>query len=173
MTVIKDSKLRVMSSLDLEQVLEWRNHPNIRRYMYRTHEITIDEHRKWFDLASKNRAITLLIYEQDEKMRGFVKITQATCAQVADWGFYLAPNSPKGTGRNLGTTALTYAFTQIGLHKVCGQAIAFNRRSIDFHKALGFAEEGRMQEQHFDGDKFHDVVCFGLLRDVWQSAEED
>jgi RimJ/RimL family protein N-acetyltransferase len=114
-----------------------------------------------------------LIYEQNKKTRGVVKISQATCAQVADWGFYLAPNSPKGTGRNLGTTALTYAFTQLELHKLCGQVIAFNKRSIDFHKALGFAEEGRMQEQHFDGKKFHDVVYFGLLRDMWQSAEED
>lgn len=170
---MQNSKLRVMSSLDLKQILEWRNHPNIRQYMYRTHKITIDEHLNWFDLASKNPAIALLIYEKDEKPLGFVKITQGTCAEVADWGFYLAPNSPKGTGRNLGKTALKYAFTQLALHKLCGQVIAFNQRSINFHEALGFIEEGRMQEQHFDGNQFHDVVCFGLLRDVWRSAKED
>lgn len=164
-------KLRPMVGSDLERVLQWRNHPEVRRYMYTTHEICLSEHRRWFTRASVDPAINLLIYELDGKAQGFVNISRTRCPEVADWGFYLAPSAPKGSGRNLGKQALNYAFSQLGLHKVCGQALEFNERSIAFHERLGFVEEGRLREQHFDSNQFHDVVCFGLLKHEWQAAD--
>ena len=166
-------RLRPMAESDLEQVLEWRNHPEVRNYMYSTHVIRMDEHRAWYAKASKNPAIALLIYEQDDRALGFVNITRTRCPEVANWGFYLAPGAPKGSGCELGKQALDYAFTQLGIRKVCGQALVFNTRSIAFHKRLGFAEEGRLREQHFDGSQFHDVVCFGLLTNEWQAPVKD
>ena len=165
--------LRPMSESDLEQVLMWRNSPDVRSYMYSTHEIRMCEHRTWYLKASKNPAITLLIFEQGEKARGFVNLTRARCPEVADWGFYLAPDAPRGSGRELGKQALNHAFEQLRLHKVCGQVLDFNTRSIAFHRRLGFSEEGRLRDQHFDGDQFHDVVCFGLLSNEWRALEED
>ncbi|WP_309045384.1 UDP-4-amino-4,6-dideoxy-N-acetyl-beta-L-altrosamine N-acetyltransferase [Marinobacter sediminicola] len=162
-------RLRPMNEADLERVLHWRNHPEVRRYMYTTHEIKLGEHRKWFAGASTNPAIDLLIYEREDQGMGFVNITRTRCPEVADWGFYLAPDAPKGTGRLLGNQALAYAFGKLGLHKVCGQALGFNERSIAFHKALGFLKEGHLRDQHFDGNEFHDVVCFGLLIHEWQT----
>lgn len=160
--------LRPMMEADLEQVLHWRNHPSVRRYMYTAHEICIEEHRNWFANASINPAIELMIYEQDEKGQGFVNITRTRCPEVADWGFYLASDAPKGSGYELGNQVLLHAFSKMRLHKVCGQVLGFNERSIAFHKKLGFKEEGRLQEQYFDGNHFHDVVCFGLLNREWQ-----
>jgi UDP-4-amino-4,6-dideoxy-N-acetyl-beta-L-altrosamine N-acetyltransferase len=162
-----------MVEADLEQVLEWRNHPTVRRYMYSTHEIRTDEHRVWFVNANNNPALALLIYEQDGKSQGFVNITRTRSPEVADWGFYLAPGAPKGSGVELGKQALNYAFARLNLHKVCGQAIRFNTRSIAFHKRLGFTEEGCMRDQHFDGRQFHDVLCFGLLSNEWRALVED
>lgn len=166
-------KLRPMTESDLVDVLQWRNHPEVRRYMYTTHEIRLDEHRKWFAGASENPAIELLIYEQDGTAQGFVNITRTRCREIADWGFYLAPDAQKGRGRVLGTQALNYAFADMDLHKLCGQALGFNERSISFHQRLGFTEEGRLREQHFDGSQFHDVVCFGLLNCEWQAQVKD
>lgn len=165
--MVEDS-VRPMTGEDLELVLSWRNHPEVRRFMYTSHEIGEDEHRAWFDRARANPAITLLIYERDGEPRGFVNITRSRAETVADWGFYLAPEAEKGTGRKLGSQALAYAFDTLGLHKLCGQALGFNERSIAFHKALGFLEEGRLRDQHFDGAAYHDVVCFGLLVDEWK-----
>lgn len=168
-----DHDLRPMTESDLEQVLQWRNHPDVRRYMYTTHEIRLEEHRKWFANASTNSAIELLIYEQDGKAQGFVNIAWTRCPEVADWGFYLAPDAPKGSGGELGKQALNYAFAQLGLHKLCGQALGFNQRSIAFHRRLGFTEEGCLREHHFDGEYFHDVVCFGLLNREWQEQVKE
>lgn len=165
--------LRPMNESDLEKVLVWRNAPDVRSYMYSTHEIRMDEHCAWYADRSKNTATALLIYERGGKASGFVNITRTRCPEVADWGFYLAPDALIGSGRELGKQALKYAFVQLGLHKVCGQALGFNARSITFHTRLGFTEEGRLRDQHFDGSQFHDVVCFGLLRNEWQNLAED
>ncbi|WP_405420706.1 UDP-4-amino-4,6-dideoxy-N-acetyl-beta-L-altrosamine N-acetyltransferase [Marinobacter flavimaris] len=168
-----DHTLRPMTESDLEQVLQWRNHLEVRSYMYTTHEIRVEEHRKWFMNASPDPAIELLIYEQGGKAQGFVNIARTRCPEVADWGFYLAPNALKGSGRELGKQALNYAFGRLRLHKVCGQALGFNERSITFHKRLGFVEEARLRDQHFNGSQFHDVVCFGLLNSEWQAQTKD
>lgn len=168
-----DHTLRPMTESDLEQVLQWRNHLEVRRYMYTSHEIRLEEHRNWFINAAANPAIELLIYEQGGMAQGFVNITRTRCPEVADWGFYLAPDALKGSGRELGKQALNYAFEELNLHKVCGQALGFNDRSISFHKKLGFVEEGRLRQQHFDGNEFHDVVCFGILKTEWLFQAKD
>jgi UDP-4-amino-4,6-dideoxy-N-acetyl-beta-L-altrosamine N-acetyltransferase len=158
-----------MTRKDLELVLAWRNHEDVRRYMYTQHEVCLEEHTRWFERASLDASRHLLVFEVGAVSLGFINIQQIAPGGVADWGFYAAPDAPKGTGRKLGQTALRYAFTLAGLHKLCGQAIAYNERSIKFHLSQGFQQEGILRDQHFDGQRHHDVVCFGLIAAEWQA----
>lgn len=162
--------VRPMNEGDLELVLSWRNHPEVRRYMYTQHEIALEEHSRWFARASQDPARHLLVFEIDTLPLGFINIHQMASGGIADWGFYAAPDAPKGVGRVLGQAALRYAFETVTLHKLCGQALAFNERSIRFHLNLGFQQEGVLRHQHFDGQQYHDVVCFGLLASEWHQA---
>lgn len=161
-------RVRTMTLADLESVLAWRNHPDIRRYMYTQHEISLAEHRDWFERASLDPHKHLLIFESDGAPMGFINFSQLGGSAVADWGFYIAPDAPKGSGRALGNLAVEYGFRQINLHKICGQALAFNERSVNFHRKMGFQQEGILRDQHFDGERYHSVVCFGLLCHEWQ-----
>lgn len=159
--------VRPMTEVDLEQVLSWRNHQEVRRYMFTQHKISLEEHAHWFARASQDPARHLLVFEIDRCPVGFINIHQIASGGIADWGFYAAPDAPKGTGRALGQTALRYAFEATGLYKLCGEALAFNERSIRFHISLGFQREGVLRQQHFDGQQYHDVVRFGLLANEW------
>lgn len=162
--------LRPMDETDLEQVLTWRNHPEIRRFMYTQHEITLEEHTRWFESAAIDPDRYLLMFEINTTPVGFINIHRVASGGIADWGFYAAPDAPKGTGSALGKAALRYAFEEAELHKLCGQALAFNERSIHFHLNLGFQREGTLRHQHFDGQQYHDVVCLGLLASEWHPA---
>lgn len=162
--------IRPMTASDLPQTLAWRNHPDISRWMYSRHLIGIDEHRQWFERTSQNGQCHLLIFELDAQPMGFVQLTRLHGGPIADWGFYAAPYAQKGTGRLLGNCALRHAFGPLGLHKVCGEAIADNTRSIRLHLALGFSQEGLQSEQYFDGTHYHDVLCFGLLAAKWSAV---
>lgn len=169
MTAAVHQRVRPMTHADLEQVLAWRNHEEVRRYMYTQHEISLVEHTRWLERASKDPSRHLLVFESNAAPLGFINLHQIAPGGVADWGFYAAPDAPKGTGRQLGHAAIQYAFTQVGLHKLCGQALAYNERSIKFHLNHGFQQEGVLRDQHFDGQSYHDVVCFGLLAPEWQA----
>lgn len=164
--------LRVMAAADLEQVLAWRNHPEIRRYMYTTHEIGLSEHRAWFERASQDARKHLLVFESHGDAVGFVNLTELGAHGIADWGFYVAPDAAKGTGLKLGQAALTHAFQTLGLHKVCGQALDFNERSINFHGRLGFVQEGVLRDQHFNGERYCSIVAFGILSHEWKALQK-
>lgn len=156
-----------MVHADLRQVLIWRNHPDVRRYMFTQHEITLDEHQRWFEGALLDPKKHLLIFEPDQQPLGFVNFTETLNGGISDWGFYISPNAPKGSGRQLGHAALNHAFGQLKLHKVCAQALAYNERSIQFHQSLGFQREGSLRDQHFDGKRYHHIIQFGLLSCEW------
>lgn len=162
------SQIRPMVQADLERVLAWRNHPEVRRYMYTQHEISLDEHQRWFVRALTNPKKHLLIFEANEQALGFVNFNETESEGIADWGFYVAPDAPKGTGRQLGHAALGHALKQLNFHKICGQALAYNERSCKFHQSMGFQQEGILRDQHFDGMRYHHIICFGLLRHEWQ-----
>lgn len=159
--------IRPMESDDLEMVLTWRNHPEIRRYMLSQHVITFDEHRDWFERVSNDETKRLLIVQEGPLALGFVQFFGVASRAIADWGFYAAPEAAKGSGAKLGAVALTFAFQELQLHKVCGQALGFNEASKRFHRSLGFREEGRLREQHLIGGAYHDLICFGLLSNEW------
>lgn len=164
--------LRPMTEADLPQVLNWRNHEEVRRFMYTNHVITPDEHADWYARASGDGGVWLLVFEIDSVAQGVVNIARTRCPEVADWGFYLAPGAVKGAGRMLGRAVLEYAFGELGLHKLCGQVLGYNDRSIRFHTRLGFCREGTLRDQHCSDLGYHDVICFGLLASEWQGFDE-
>ena len=166
-------QVRPMEEADLERVLSWRNHPDVRRWMYTTHEIDMDEHRRWFEGACKDPQRHLLVFESDETPLGFLNLQQLDDEGVGEWGFYLAPGAPRGSGRCLGVAALDHAFDVLGLHKISGHALEANERSVRFHLRLGFRNEGLRHDPHLAEDGVqHSVICFGLLRDEWPAARE-
>ncbi|NKJ22869.1 UDP-2,4-diacetamido-2,4,6-trideoxy-beta-L-altropyranose hydrolase [Dyella sp. SG609] len=158
-----EATVRPMRPDDLDAVLSWRNHPDVRRHMYTTHEIGIAEHRAWYERSAADPRRHLLIVEQAGQPLGFVHFTEAATDDVADWGFYAVPGAPPGTGRRLGAAALDHAFGTLGLRKVRGQALLSNERSQAMHRALGFTGEALPEPGHPV-----DSVGFGLTARQWR-----
>lgn len=149
-------------------VLSWRNHPAVRDFMLTQHEISLEEGLQWFARVKVDKTRQQLIVMDGTAPLGFVQFNSVSQGGIADWGFYVRPNAPKGSGSKLGQAALIHAFNIIGLHKVCGQAIERNAASFAFHQKMGFREEGRLRDQQRIKDRYHTLVCFGLLANEWQ-----
>lgn len=166
-----NSNIRIMNHQDLDLVLCWRNHHDVRPFMYSQHEIARNEHEDWFHKMSEDPATHALIFEIECNPCGFVQFKVMEKGRVAEWGFYLGPNAPRGAGRKLGRKGLDYAFGSLGCNKVRGQALAHNDRSIRFHLLLGFREEELSREHYCNDERYHDVVQFGLTKAEWQQVE--
>jgi UDP-4-amino-4,6-dideoxy-N-acetyl-beta-L-altrosamine N-acetyltransferase len=170
--MIENCRVRAVIREDLPTILAWRNHPSIRNFMLTRHEITLAEHRAWFERASEDKTRRLLVVENGAEPIGYVQFANVVAAGISDWGFYARPEAPKGSGRKLGTAALAYAFDVLELHKVCGQAIASNQASIALHARLGFTREGVLRDQQRIDGAYHSLVCFGLLKREWLSGRK-
>ncbi len=168
--MFETSTVRLVAQADLALILSWRNHPDVRRFMFTQHEISPDEHQKWFSKVSLDNSRCLLVVEEGREPVGFVQFTQSASKGVADWGFYTDPEAPKGTGRKLGMAALEYAFTHLKLHKICGQVISSNPVSIGFHHRLGFIQEGVLRVHQLSNGEYQDLYCFGMLKHEWSAA---
>lgn len=164
---------RRMSENDLEYVLAWRNHPDIRRFMLSPHEITIAEHRAWFDRASRDETRALLVIEEGGQPRGCVLFSGVQKNSAADWSFYSAPGNPAGSGTRICSTALDFAFSELKLHKAAGQVLDFNRASIRLHQRLGFTQEGILREHSLINGVHHNLLCFGILSNEWMTINKN
>ena len=160
--------VRLLTYEDLPTLLAWRNHSDVRTFMLTQHEISLEEHHRWFSTASQDSTRRLLIVEVAQDPIGFVQLSNVGPGGIADWGFYARPNAAKGSGRKIGVAALNYAFHDLGLHKVCGQAIKQNAASISFHKRLGFQQEGVLRDHVRIEGVYHTLIVFGMLAIEWQ-----
>ena len=160
--------IRSMIEDDLPMVLTWRNHPEVRRFMFTQHEISLTEHTQWFKRVVQDNTRRLLIVQENGSPIGYVQFSNVEPGGVADWGFYACPGASKGTGRKLGEIALDHAFGQLELHKVCGQVIEKNHASKRFHERLGFKPEAVLPDQKRMNGQYQTLICFGLLAREWQ-----
>lgn len=173
MIELKGDRLREMTSKDLKQVLQWRNHPDVRKNMYTYHEITETEHAHWFERTTNDPAIKHFIFEADDKPLGFVSFSQIDKQNKrAHWAFYSGSLNVKGLGSRMESLALLYAFESLNLNKLCCEVLSFNEPVVKFHQRFGFEVEGTLKEHYFrDGEAF-DVVLLALFKSSWPAVKE-
>jgi UDP-4-amino-4,6-dideoxy-N-acetyl-beta-L-altrosamine N-acetyltransferase len=160
--------IRTMVEEDLNMVLAWRNHLEVRRFMFTQHEISLAEHTQWFMRAVQDSNQRLLIVQEESSPTGFVQFSNVEPGGVTRWGFYARADAAKGTGRKLGASALRHAFGQLKPHKVCGQAIYTNKASVRSHERVGFKREAVLLDQNRINDAYQTLIGFGLLASEWQ-----
>lgn len=161
-------RLRPIGEADLAQILEWRNSPDVRVFMYTGHEISLSEHKAWFERIAHDRSRRSWIFEADGEPMGVVNLTRIDMtSREAHWGFYVRPGAPKGSGLRLGRLALAEAFGHLALNRLIGEVLASNDASLHFHRKLGFEHECILEAYHHDGDAAHDVHVFSLTRAAW------
>ena len=153
---------------DLPQVLAWRNHPQVRRHMLTQHEISVEEHAHWFSQIQQNPQRRVVLVHEGKQALGLAHFAPVNPHGVVDWGFYLTPEAPRGSGSKLARVALDFAFKQQGWHKVCGQVISSNAASCRFHLKLGFSLEGVLRQQALICNEWLSMWCFGLLSRDWK-----
>lgn len=160
MTLI--NKLRDVVESDAKLIWTWRNHPQIRQWMFNQNSIDFQEHLTWFLTQLKNPAKIFLIYSHNDVECGFINFTKYDSENAWEWGFYTSPECPKGIGRYMGKTAMQYAFEVMHANKIYGEVLEENYRSIKLHERLGFSHEGFLDRHCLSDGSYQNVLLFGL-----------
>lgn len=162
--------LREIKESDLEQLFIWRNLKHIRNNMYNDKEIKLEEHLAWFrglSFLSKQQAF---VYEYEGALVGYVSFSNMDYRNHhCWWGFYIGNNlGMKGMGTFMGKAALNAAFYDYDFHKVYGEILSFNEKSIRYHERLGFTKEGALTEHIYRNQTYYDVIVYGLKKEEWE-----
>lgn len=168
--MISSCRARLMTKSDLRMVREWRNHPDVRRWMISQHEISEDEHSAWFDRIRGDSKKTAIIVEHCEQPIGFVQFCCLRTQGTVEWGFYAKPLSKRGTGLKLGMAAIEYAFKEMGVKRIVAQILAANEVSINFHRRLGFVGELSYVDELVGRHSGNDFIYFSLDEFSWRKS---
>ena len=152
------------------QTLDWRNDPDVAQYMYRTDPISREVHDAWFSrllVAQDHKGWAVVM---DDKPVGAAFISEIdNDNRRASWAFYLA--DPSTRGRGVGSAVeylvLEQAFTELKLHKLCGEVLSFNQAVLAMHKKFGFVEEGCLREHWMRDGKWLDVHVIAMFDKTW------
>ena len=121
--------------------------------------------QKSFEDASRNDSVVQFVVADRDVRVGFVELDEIewdrSRAAVAYW--IVPDHQTAGYGRDALETLVGYAFEQLGLHKLTGEAFSTKRASMGLLDAVGFVEEGRLREEEYVDGEWVDVVRFGLL----------
>src|SRR5262245_16001725 len=91
--------LRPIVAADKDQILRWRNAPHVAEYMYTNHEISQEEHDRWFARALTRDDAKYWIIEADGAGVGLASIYAIDRVnQRCYWAFYLGDQSAQGRG---------------------------------------------------------------------------
>lgn len=165
--------VRPVAEHDLPIILGWRNDPAVRQVMRSQHEISLDEHRNWFAQARSDPERHLLMVCDPHGPIGFAQLQGVTRGGTAQWGFYVRPGSPRGSGRKLGGAVLDHAFGELGLHTVWGEVAPGNQASIGLHRALGFRQEGMLGQGGRATGEDRAMLYFELQSGEWLARRSE
>lgn len=134
-------KLVQLTEDKIELVRKWRNSDKIRNYMeYRDH-ITPEMQKKWFDKISSTTNDFFFLITIEDKEVGLVNIKNVDWYQrVGEWGVFLWDDSYLYIGCSYRAALCLYDFVFKVLHldRLVAHIINSNKRSIIYHKRLGY-----------------------------------
>jgi UDP-4-amino-4,6-dideoxy-N-acetyl-beta-L-altrosamine N-acetyltransferase len=161
------SSLRQLEVADLPLILSWRNSPAVRQFMHNSHLITAEEHLAWFARASRDTDRHLLVLDMGGTPTGYMSLSKSG-DDTYEWGFYLAPDSVRGSGRVLGLQGLEYAFEKLSASWVIGGVLMRNERSIRFHERFGFVPVAEVN-MLLSPPSLPETVWYALPRERWET----
>ena len=171
-------KLREVSFDDIDDIITWRNDPELGRYLNAfeklTHQTQYDFLKRYFEkpdeyyfvaetVRTKQKVGTISIYHIDSR------------ENQAEFGRLIIPEQYRILASEVAFLGLRFAFEVLGLDKVFGHAVEENERAVKFDLSLGF-ERIRTLPQYWhnlrDGRKY-DMILLEMGRERYLKTKKE
>lgn len=174
----KKVKLRAIEERDLSILHEWTNNPEIQYWLGGWHFPTnLNDQKKWFESLSCNSVHQRYIVEDAE----LGAIGTANLVDI-DWknknafhGMLLGDKDIRGKGLGYDTVmaVMRYAFEELGLQRLDGSIIEYNKPSYRLYcEKLNWKEEGTRRNYYFRKGRFWDKINVGVTLGDYQELLE-
>ena len=124
-------KFQDLSLKEKKEVLNWRNHPEIRKWMIDKSEISLKNHLNFIDNMPENK-----IYL---KVKDLGVVNFKILNEKVELGLHKNPYKNK-VGNDLLKMAVDYAFNELKAKKIILYVFEDNLKAINLYKKFGFRE---------------------------------
>ena len=153
--------IKLLNFIDLkleekEMILKWRNHPDIRKWMYNQDEIKFEEHLNFIDSLKLRKDKLYFLVKKEDEFIGVIDFLDLDKKEIF-YGIYSNPNSKiMGVGRILNEISIDFAFNSLKAHKLKLEVFEDNIQVRNLHKKYKF----RQTSQKYVNNK--KVICMEL-----------
>lgn len=162
--------LRKITIEDTENIIKWKNKPEVKKNFCIQEDLTREVHLNWF----KNKI-------QTGEVEQFIIIARSTNTPVgstylrdidkknkkAEFGIFIGENSARNKGMGTDTTILMaqYGFEKLQLNKVFLRVFSNNLGAIKAYEKAGFEYEGTAkQDIRLPDGSYQDIVFMSKLK---------
>lgn len=173
-------KIELKNILDVSQELQqevrnWRNQENVKKFMYTDHSITQEEHNNWINSLKSNNKTKVFIVFINSQAEGIASINAInTTHKNAEWAFYLHDEDKRGgTGVLIEYTILNYVFDEMKIEKLNCEVLEINQAVIKLHQKFGFVQEGIRRKNIIKNGNRIDVYLLGITKEEWKEKKNN
>ena len=152
--------IKLLNFIDLnmeekEMILKWRNHPDIRKWMYNQDEIKFEEHLNFIDSLKLRKDKLYFLVKKEDDFIGVIDFTQLVNKESVHMGIYSNPNI-NGNGKILLNKIIDYSFNNLKVKRVFSEVFAENDKAHNLYKKFNFKD---ISEKIVNNKK---VICMEL-----------
>lgn len=166
---------RPMTQEDSAQVMEWRMHPDITRYMNTDPKLTLETQIKWFNAKKQNPDNYLFIIEVDDLPVGVFTIldldkVNSRCSS----GLYIGVKEKRSLelAMRIEWNIYDFVFEQLGLNKTFAEIFSANKGLIRLKKMCGSEVEGVLKQHIYKNNQYHDITVMGMYAQKWEEIKK-
>ncbi|MFH1386133.1 MAG: GNAT family protein [bacterium] len=163
-----DIKYRQMEREDLPLLRDWRNQEKVRKYCREYRLLNMVNQNNWFERVSTSKVDDMFLILMDEKPVGLCGLTHINWKdRSAEISYYLgqsiSPTEDVALGIEIYDFFKRKGFGEYNLHRLWGEAFAFNEGAVKLALKCGFIQEGIMREATFWDGKYMDTIIISML----------
>lgn len=101
--MVQFQQFQNLTEQELEMVLEWRNHPSVRKWMNNSEPITLDRHLQFVVSLRNSQNCACYLVMEEKRFIGVIQLNDIYNNEVRDVGMYVNPTLlTRGIGIRLG-----------------------------------------------------------------------
>lgn len=124
------------------EILSWRNHSTIRKWMYTQEVISEKQHFAFIESLKDAHTKEYFVLEDEGKKISVIDFTNIT-AESCEFGLYVNPfESSKGRGTKSMQEICNYAFHVLKVELLQAEVFAHNEKAIHLYEKFHFKKVG-------------------------------
>jgi len=157
---------RNISFEETKLVWQWRNHIDIRKWMYNQNIIEFEDHIQFIESLKNDISKNYCLVKRNNVCVGVTSLVHIKGLN-AEWGYYIAPKFHEA---NLVVEfyffAIEFIFSVLGMETIYGYALVENKGANSMNDLFGFTSE--LATKEIDGEKKR-FLYRELSVDTWEN----